>query len=97
MSDAYQAIYDAANLNLGNLSGLHHHITQEIYSISNHMTAPHVLMRPSISIDGNQWCALYGDNIQDGVAGFGDTPEKAMAAFDVAWFKEDVSNRVVSK
>lgn len=47
--------------------------------------APHVLFRPRLSIDGNQWCALYGDNLQDGVAGFGDSPEAAMADFDKAW------------
>ena len=23
--------------------------------------------------DGNQWCFLYGDNIQDGICGFGKT------------------------
>ncbi len=46
---------------------------------------PSVLFRPRLSIDGNQWCALYGDNLQDGVAGFGDTPEKAMEDFDSAW------------
>jgi hypothetical protein len=39
-----------------------------------------------ISIDGNQWCVLYGENLQDGVAGFGDTPADAAAAFDQAWF-----------
>lgn len=27
--------------------------------------------------DGNQWCYLYGDNIQDGIAGFGETIFKA--------------------
>jgi hypothetical protein len=47
--------------------------------------APHVLMRPVISIDGNMWCVLYGDNLQDGVAGFGDTPEAACADFDKNW------------
>lgn len=47
--------------------------------------APHVLMRPRISIDGDKWCALYGDNIQDGVAGFGASPADAMADFDAAW------------
>lgn len=46
---------------------------------------PCVLFRPAISIDGDQWCALYGENLQDGVAGFGDSPEAAMAAFDAAW------------
>lgn len=49
--------------------------------------APHVLFRPRLSIDGNQWCALYGDNLQGGVAGFGDSPEAAMADFDKAWCK----------
>jgi hypothetical protein len=39
-----------------------------------------------ISIDGNQWCVLYGENLQDGVAGFGDSPANAAAAFDQAWF-----------
>lgn len=46
---------------------------------------PSALYRPRLSVDGNQWCALYGDNLQDGVAGFGDSPEAAMAAFDRAW------------
>lgn len=52
------------------------------------MMRPHVLMKPSISIDGNMWCALYGENLQDGVAGFGKSPEEAMAAFDEEWKKE---------
>ncbi len=50
-----------------------------------HAILPHRRLRPAISLDGNQWCALYGDNIQDGVAGFGDSTELAMAAFDAAW------------
>ena len=48
---------------------------------------PSVLFRPRIYKDGNSWCALYGDNLQSGIAGFGDTPEKACAAFDEAWRK----------
>jgi len=23
--------------------------------------------------DGNQWCYLYGENLQEGISGFGDT------------------------
>jgi hypothetical protein len=46
---------------------------------------PSYLWKPKLSIDGNQWCALFGENLQDGVAGFGDTPAKAMLAFDRAW------------
>lgn len=49
------------------------------------MTRPVVLFRPKLSKDGNQWCFLLGDNLHDGVAGFGDTPEQAAAAFDLEW------------
>ncbi len=28
--------------------------------------------------DGNSWCALIGDNLQDGHAGFGSTVESAL-------------------
>jgi hypothetical protein len=48
---------------------------------------PSVLFRPRLSIDGNQWMALYGENLQDGVAGFGDSPELAMFDFDFQWHK----------
>lgn len=46
---------------------------------------PCMKWRPRLFIDGNQWCALYGENLQDGVAGFGDSPEAAMLAFDREW------------
>lgn len=47
--------------------------------------SPHVLMRPKLFIDGNQWCCLYGENLQDGVAGFGDCPRTACDNFDRRW------------
>jgi hypothetical protein len=47
--------------------------------------APHVLLSPRIFLDGDQWCALLGENLVEGVAGFGDTPEKACAEFDKAF------------
>ena len=46
---------------------------------------PFMMLRPRIFPDGNQWCALYGDNLQDGVCAFGDTPELAAAQFDIEW------------
>jgi len=49
------------------------------------LIAPHVLYKPTLSQDGDQWCALFGENLAEGVAGFGDTPAEAMAAFDKAW------------
>ncbi len=53
--------------------------------ITNEWTRPSTLMRPKVYPDGNQWCVLYGDNLQEGVAGFGDSPELAMADFDKNW------------
>lgn len=32
----------------------------------------------TIEEDGNQWCALLGPDLQEGIAGFGDTPKKAL-------------------
>lgn len=43
------------------------------------------LSQIKLSIDGNQWCVLLGDNLQDGVAGFGNSPSEASRAFDLAW------------
>ena len=48
---------------------------------------PSVLFKPKLSIDGDQWCALYGDDLQDGVAGFGKSPQDAMWDFDAQWGK----------
>ena len=48
---------------------------------------PSVLYRPRLFIDGNQWCALYGENLQDGVAGFGDSPALAMLDWERNWSK----------
>jgi hypothetical protein len=53
--------------------------------VATEMTRPSVLYHPILSRDGDSWCFLLGDNLQVGVAGFGDTPEKAADAFDKAW------------
>lgn len=53
--------------------------------VARALMAPHKLYGAKLSKDGNQWCWLYGDNLHDGVAGFGDTPAKAATAFDREW------------
>lgn len=50
---------------------------------------PSSIYKPFIYPDGNMWCALYGENIQKGVCGFGKTPEEACLEFDKIW-KEGV-------
>jgi hypothetical protein len=53
---------------------------------------PSVVFKPALFKDGNMWCALFGGNLQEGVAGFGETPAKAMYAFDTAWLSPSGSH-----
>jgi hypothetical protein len=85
MSNEYQAIYDAVNLNFEGASYLWGHAQEQICAVSNEMQRPSVLYRPQVFPDGNKWCALYGADLQQGVAGYGETPAEAMADFDKNW------------
>ena len=60
----------------------------EIQVAAQHYTCPSVIWKPKLSIDGDQWCALFGDDLQSGVAGFGDSPQEAMLDFDKAWYRK---------
>jgi hypothetical protein len=51
------------------------------------MSRPSVMLGVKPKQDGDQWCAMLGDNLMENVAGFGDAPDKAMMAFDSAWYK----------
>lgn len=96
MSNEYQAMYDAA---FRQLDGAHHAIEslrqevslavertrEHLQQIIGQRDRPSVLYRPSLGRDGDQWSALYGSNIQEGVCGFGSSPAEAMADFDRAW------------
>lgn len=42
----------------------------------------------SIQKDGNQWCVLWGEDLQNGIAGFGDTINDAMKDLAKAIIKE---------
>ncbi|KKK71101.1 hypothetical protein LCGC14_2917320 [marine sediment metagenome] len=46
-----------------------------------------VLIKPKLYKDGNQWCCLYGSDTIEGIAGFGDTPYKAIQNWDSEWQK----------
>jgi hypothetical protein len=54
--------------------------------------SPFYLLRPRMFPDGNLWCVLYGEDVQSGVVGFGDTPEHAAEQFDWAWRNQKASN-----
>ena len=40
------------------------------------------MLKPKVSIDGNQYCVLYGDDLQEGISGFGDTIYLAILDFN---------------
>lgn len=86
MSEA--ALIEAIRLSIGDWSYLTPHLQQAISIVEGAWSAPSAVYRPRLMADGDRWCALYGDNLQEGVAGFGDTPWAAMQAFDKAWLTE---------
>lgn len=69
------------------------HFTYCADVILGQMQSPFVLLKPRLFPDGNQWCALYGDNIQEGLCGFGDTPAKAVLDFDTNYWQQSAINK----
>jgi hypothetical protein len=67
-------------------------ITEVAVRVADAHAAPSAVYRPAMLIDGNQWCALYGANLQDGVAGFGDSPADAMRDFDSNWARSQLES-----
>lgn len=57
----------------------------DMRGVAEEMRRPFMLLKPRVFLDGDKWCALYGENLQDGVAGFGDSPELAAWNFDKNW------------
>lgn len=49
---------------------------------ADHNNRPSTRLNPKLFLDGDSWCALHGANIQEGICGFGDTPESALESFD---------------
>ena len=62
--------------------------TEQLRVTQHELTRPSLLHALKLARDGNQWCALYGDDLEVGIAGFGDSPELAMLDFDREWYKK---------
>ena len=99
--DTYQPIYDAVRSRLSNCDigaaievamrdvNIGYYITQAAESVrqaAGEYERPSVLMRPKLVPDGDAWIALYGENLQEGVVGCGNSPAEAMRAFDNEWY-----------
>ena len=74
-------------LNQGNSNLITAELVEAIQRVSYTWMRPSVVFRPVISLDGDQFCCLLGSNPQEGIAGFGNTPDEASRAFDEAWYK----------
>lgn len=104
MSDSHQAIYDATRSRISSvnshdvianaareafdISYARALLQEQIASVGHEMVRPSVLYRPTVSLDGNMYCALYGEDLMAGVAGFGETMEDAMRDFDKNWYEQ---------
>lgn len=60
-------------------------VSSNEFLLSEELLRPCNIKKPRVFKDGDQWCALLGVNIMEGVCGFGDTPEAACVAFDREW------------
>lgn len=78
-------IFDAIHHTFSSAGNAAHLAAQEAINAQEALQRPSYLFRPRLSLDGDMWCALYGDDIATGVVGFGKSPADAMAAFDSAW------------
>ncbi len=47
-----------------------------------------IIFQAKLSIEGDQYCWLHGDNLQDGIAGFGKSPYLAALDFNKSLHKE---------
>lgn len=83
--DAESAIQSVLRDSFGMAS---HHmavVADEYVCAAREQTRPSFLLRLVPEMDGNQWCVFYGEDLQTGIAGFGDTPMQAMREFDKAF------------
>lgn len=65
-----------------------YHLVMALQDICSQHLRPSTIYKPRVFPDGDMWCALHGENIQEGVAGFGKSPALAMDDFDTNWHKE---------
>lgn len=101
MSDSYQPIYDAirSKISNGDIGTAVENALRNVdeYALNAFRQIPYAfekyerpsaIYRPNLSMDGIMWCALYGENLQEGCSGFGESPDLAMHDFDKNWTKK---------
>ena len=66
-----------------------HMMQERFHGYLSDLSRPSIVMKPKIYQDGDSFCCLFGENIQQGIVGWGETPEKAMGEFDRIWWWGD--------
>lgn len=111
--DNYQAVYDAVRSRFHgcDVGSAVETAAREAFDFSYHKDVisqeacvafaqigrPSAVYRPAIYPDGDMWCALYGANLQEGVAGFGPTPAEAMDDFDKQWREQRLRRKAPAR
>lgn len=67
-------------------------VANRIEILVSNIDRPSVIFKPTLSRDGNKWIALFGDDLQVGVVGIGESPGEAMFHFDCEWEKRIEDN-----
>ena len=69
-------------------------LDRQLQEVQLQMTAIAAL-KPKFGLDGNMYYFLLGENIQEGVAGFGATVNEAAYAFYLACCNERITNPTI--
>lgn len=56
----------------------------ELYAAA-HPGTPSAVRRPAVFCKSGTWIALLGDNLEEGIIGYGDTIEAALRSFDARY------------
>lgn len=64
----------------------HYEFLQHQEKLNYHITKNQLVFIETFNIkpykDGNQWCVILGENIQEGIVGFGNSPFEAIVNFN---------------
>jgi len=59
---------------------------------TNHIFRSNLGLYPKVTQDGNQFCILFGNDIQTGVCGFGPTIKQAINEWNEEWSNTQMNN-----
>ncbi len=76
-------------------------VGQAATQLADHIATYHATwastLKPRLFKDGDMWCALYGEGLQVGIAGFGPNPALALMAFETAMYTETGAHNIARR